>query len=394
MWVRCDGTTYPCSTCQVAAKLSGSGCSSTDSVACSAPHVNPHVRYVIQAGTSTESNESHVRAETCHCFPVAFAGQIWLQLISGARSWLGSLGEVSLRLVRMSRGAVDEVREAAKLLEMPPIPVEQPSVVVARTQYFSLGKQEIYVLYSSDACAVTLRLFEHWRSPAKEAGIAVLVFGGAADLNRELTKHEDDLLNQLHGHGFGTVVFVGLCGQGDPFWRGGLWQFAPLLLGKSHVGYHGSEVLATVAWAFRQLRCHHVVLMARGSSSAAVLHAAPHVPHLAAVVLLYAVAELADVVRVRKHRLPWQMQVHGVLKHYDLPDLLAALPKSVAIAVANPLGAKRNRLSWSQALRSYRLAARFRGMRLRVLLGEDEATCLQIARFLKRLFTGAAGILT
>ena len=105
MWVRCDGTTYPCSTCQVAAKLSGSGCSSTDSVACSAPHVNPHVRYVIQAGTSTESNESHVRAETCHCFPVAFAGQIWLQLISGARSWLGSLGEAESDL------GVSDVRE-------------------------------------------------------------------------------------------------------------------------------------------------------------------------------------------------------------------------------------------------------------------------------------------
>lgn len=293
-----------------------------------------------------------------------------------------------MRVAQLSRGAVDEVREAAALLEMPAAPVVQPSLVVARTQFFSHGKQETYVLYSSDSCAVTLRLFEHWRSPAKEAGITVLVFGGAADLNRELTKLEDLLLNQMQDQGFGSVVFVGLCGQGDPFWRGGLWQFAPLLLGKSHVGYHASEVLATVSWAFRQLRSQQVVLLARGSSSAAVLHAAPHVPHLAAVVLLHAVAELAEVARARKHRLPWQMQIHGVLRHYDLPDLLAALPASVSVAVASPLSAKRRRLSWRQAWRSYRLAARrFQGMRMRILMGQDEVT-FQIARFLTVLFRG------
>ncbi|CAE7540475.1 unnamed protein product, partial [Symbiodinium necroappetens] len=131
-----------------------------------------------------------------------------------------------------------------------------------------------------------------------------------------------------------------------------------------------------------------VVLLARGSSSAAVLHAAPHVPHLAAVVLLHAVAELAEVARARKHRLPWQMQIHGVLRHYDLPDLLAALPASVSVAVASPLSAKRRRLSWRQAWRSYRLAARrFQGMRMRILMGQDEVT-FQIARFLTVLFRG------
>ena len=26
------------------------------------------------------------------------------------------------------------------------------------------------------------------------------------------------------------------------FWRDGLWQFAPLLLGETHTGFHASEV--------------------------------------------------------------------------------------------------------------------------------------------------------
>lgn len=29
------------------------------------------------------------------------------------------------------------------------------------------------------------------------------------------------------------------------FWRDGLWQFAPLLLGETHTGFHASEVLGS-----------------------------------------------------------------------------------------------------------------------------------------------------
>lgn len=85
------------------------------------------------------------------------------------------------------------------------------------------------------------------------------------------------------------------------------------------------------------------------------------------------------------------MQMHGVLNHYDLPDLLAAIPaKSAApTLIVEPRGASRASLPRGYAWRMYSLAAkrlRRAGHGLRLLAGRrfsEMRRALEIAIFLK-----------
>ena len=161
------------------------------------------------------------------------------------------------------------------------------------------------------------------------------------------------------------VAFVGLCGMGDNLWRGGLWEFAPMLVGKSHVSLHVEEVFKSITWATDILGAAKVVLVAQDGSGAAVLHAAVHARRLApglvaGVAVVGDTCCLADVVVARRHELPWQMQMYGVLKQYDLPDLLAALARrnGPATLVLSPRGASRRPLTRARAAGVYRLARR------------------------------------
>ncbi|CAJ1393673.1 unnamed protein product [Effrenium voratum] len=290
------------------------------------------------------------------------------QAAAAGSRWLSSLRRVSARVARVPSGAAQEVALASDS-------TNHNTLVAARTQYFSSGKEEWFILYTEGSCAVTLRLFQSTRGFPKEEAV-VLIFGGATDLNRRLTQQEDMLLNELQDRGFGAVAICGLCGQGDAFWRDGLWQFAPLLIGQTHTGFHASEVLQTVSWAFRQLRTRKAAL---------------HVPSgLGALVLLW-LPSFSDVVRARDHRLPWQMQMHGVLEHYDLSDLVAAV--KVPTLVLEPRGAARRPLPRGEASRSFRLARRAnRG--LRILAGplSKARRAREIASFVSaRLKLGAVG---
>merc|ERR1712232_212059 len=96
-----------------------------------------------------------------------------------------------------------------------------------------------------------------------------LWFGGGTQLNRPFEEREVSLLNELHGHGI-DVVLAGLCGTGDTLWKGGLWDFAPLLLGKTHISLHADEMLKIVAWALSVLKATSVVLIAIEDTAATV----------------------------------------------------------------------------------------------------------------------------
>merc|ERR1719247_2781012 len=115
-------------------------------------------------------------------------------------------------------------------------------------------------------------------SRSSSAPVALLV-GGAVIFNRKIEVREDALLNGMHALGFDTVI-AGLCGLGDSLWKGGLWDFAPLLLGKTHVALHADEMLRIIAWALAVLRASSVVLIGAEDTSAAVLHAALQVPSM------------------------------------------------------------------------------------------------------------------
>merc|ERR1719247_1833127 len=113
-------------------------------------------------------------------------------------------------------------------------------------------------------------------SRSSSAPVALLV-GGAVIFNRKIEVREDALLNGMHALGFDTVI-AGLCGLGDSLWKGGLWDFAPLLLGKTHVALHADELLRIIAWAIGALKATSIVLVAVEDASAAVLHAALQAP--------------------------------------------------------------------------------------------------------------------
>jgi len=305
------------------------------------------------------------------------------EAVGKGRRWLATLPQVSAHLAKVPAAAIEKVSLGG----------EEPTMVAARTQYYILGKEEWYILYTDSSCAVTLRLFESAQGRPKE-DVVVLVFGGPTDVNRQLGEQEDLLLSQLQDHGFGAVVICGLCGFGDKFWRDGLWQFAPLLLGETHTGFHASEVLYTISWAFKQLRSRQVVLVGYGGAVGAVLHAAVHAPstkaHRLGALVLLGPHSFEEVAQAKRHKLPWQMQMHGVLNHYDLPDLLAAIPaKSTApTLILEPRGASRALLPRGYAWRMYWLAAkrlRRAGCSLRLLAGRrfnKLSRAFEIANFL------------
>eukprot|EP00928_Gymnodinium_smaydae_P046329 TRINITY_DN3085_c1_g1_i1.p1 TRINITY_DN3085_c1_g1~~TRINITY_DN3085_c1_g1_i1.p1 ORF type:complete len:838 (-),score=203.33 TRINITY_DN3085_c1_g1_i1:68-2581(-) len=329
--------------------------------------------------------------------------------------WLRSLKASSMKLAGVEEDALTVLHRALDHGIFP-----DPKLIWKR--YYGFGIEEWFLLTTRSSCAVTLRVYRRFSdvkardaesngtaSSGRSAPIAVLVGGGAL-LNRELRKDEDLLVGELLHRGF-TVVVAGLCGLGDDQWRGGLWQFAPLLLGRTHVGSHAGELLQVSAWARAVLGAERLIFVARGGASAAVLHAALQLPPqlLAGLVLFRSIARYSDVATARRQRMPWHMQMHGVLERYDLPDLLAALaipPSALArggrggrrsslarerrrnlrALVVEPLGSSRRPLRRRWASKAYDLASQLfaaTGQRLRLLTQprSEEATALAIATF-------------
>eukprot|EP00929_Paragymnodinium_shiwhaense_P050891 TRINITY_DN25621_c0_g1_i2.p1 TRINITY_DN25621_c0_g1~~TRINITY_DN25621_c0_g1_i2.p1 ORF type:complete len:558 (+),score=108.29 TRINITY_DN25621_c0_g1_i2:269-1942(+) len=275
-----------------------------------------------------------------------------------AGKWLQSLPSVSRGLAAIEPVALEQLKIA---LGGGDIPTPQ----MMWQQWFSWGSESWYLLFTQGACAVSLRVYRTnaalRRQEAEPSGVnatrsgrggaVALLVGGGALLNRKMSIREEHLLGELVARGFSSIVIAGLCGLGDDLWRGGLWEFAPLLLGRTHVGFHASEVIRLVAWTIAVLDASRIVLVAMEGSAAAVMHAVLHIPQwrrpasedaspsqgaeasqapngvLAGVALVRSIASFADIATAKRHRMPWMMQMYGVLAHYDLPDLLAAALK-------------------------------------------------------------------
>lgn len=264
-----------------------------------------------------------------------------------------------------------------------------------RVRFFAGGVEEWYLVRTKGACAITVRFFRRvahenvsatsWESAQTGSPVA-LIFGGDAAMNRPLGTQEA-LVSELHKAGIDVAV-VGLCGLGHDMWQGGLWEFAPLLLGRTHVGLHAAEVLLAARWAASR-GARQLFLIATGDSSAALLHAALHVREamhvkgqgaasvrgvLAGVALVRTLCCLEDVATSLRHRLPWPMLLPHVLSHYDLPDLLAALAayQGPSALVFEPRGPTLRPLPSGRARAAYQLASqRFKesGRRFQILAG-------------------------
>eukprot|EP00927_Polykrikos_kofoidii_P054896 TRINITY_DN49240_c0_g1_i1.p1 TRINITY_DN49240_c0_g1~~TRINITY_DN49240_c0_g1_i1.p1 ORF type:complete len:852 (+),score=98.40 TRINITY_DN49240_c0_g1_i1:652-3207(+) len=309
--------------------------------------------------------------------------------------WLRSLPDISAGLAGIDDELLAEVERKLGGGEYPTLHA------ISDMNDAREGGEEWYLLPSKAPCSVTLRVFG--RGMSDRSAPAVLIFGGPALFNVKLPSTERRLLELLLSRGL-IVVVAGLCGfEDEELWRDGLREFAPLLVGRTHVGFHAAEVLRVVAFASAVLHASRVVLMATGGATAAVTHAALHVPprvqrtavhaqsrversFLAGIVLVRGICCYADVATAELHRLPWQMQMHGVLDHYDLPDLLASVAHSrpgLQVLVLHPLGASGRALPSRRARQVYELAAHrlaVGGGRLRIRdggvgVGNEPASC-------------------
>jgi formylglycine-generating enzyme required for sulfatase activity len=114
--------------------------------------------------------------------------------------------------------------------------------------------------------------------------------------------------------------------------------FLAYLLGKSYVGMRAEDVLAAArALGALDGKNRLVHAIAVGDAGPAALHAVALEPQLfASLRLERSLANWSDAVRTPTARHVLPQVVHGALVHYDLPDLVGAIPKE-KIAVVEPI---------------------------------------------------------
>jgi len=127
-------------------------------------------------------------------------------------------------------------------------------------------------------------------------------------------------------------------GWKDRFGAGWKDFFRAYMLGRSYVGMRCEDILMCVKLA-RTLSNDDqrpVHLIAIGEAGVPALHAAALEPKaFASVHLNQALASWAEVVANPEAKLQLQNTVHGALRYYDLPDLLATLPDGKVMVEAS-----------------------------------------------------------
>jgi dienelactone hydrolase len=125
-----------------------------------------------------------------------------------------------------------------------------------------------------------------------------------------------------------------------PEWRE---TFMAYMLGKSYLAGRAEDTLVCarfLAGYAKGEKPHRVHLAAIGLAGPPALHAAALEPQLfASVTLKRSLKSWSDVVRTSLAKNQLVNVVHGALAVYDLPDLLATLPKG-EVAVVEPAGAE------------------------------------------------------
>ena len=191
------------------------------------------------------------------------------------------------------------------------------------TRWYGGATEKWYLIPSEGVCQVTLRI--HAVHEHKEGWPVVVLLRQSAYLNTKPSKYEAALMDQFVDRGI-SVAAVGLCGlDEDHTWHSGLGEFAPFLISRTHVGFHSGEVLRAVRFV-AGLGFRALALVAMEDTASAALHAAIQERHaLVAVVISRCILSYASIATAHRHQMPWLMQMFGVLKKYDLPDLVASL---------------------------------------------------------------------
>ncbi len=291
----------------------------------------------------TEPDFDIMTDEEMQCTP---KGQVLL--IEGARSVFDINAELADRLAAerkelWSRSGrekmLDKVRETAGIRRAAELP---PASVLSRTQ-ITRGNLAIekLVLESEPGIVLPALLFV----PEKPNGEACLYLHGEG---KQEDAGEGGPIEQLARKGC-LVLAVDLRGIGetgiaspsrnqrDLFGPDSKDYFLAYLLGKSYVGMRAEDVLVCARFLRGDRRANRLRVVAIGEAGPPALHAVALEPALFdSLELQRSIVSWDAVVRTPVTRNQLINTVHGALRFYDLPDLLAALPAGRA-TVKNPL---------------------------------------------------------
>ncbi len=188
--------------------------------------------------------------------------------------------------------------------------------------------------------------------PEKRSGDAVLyLHAGGKQTDAQVDGPIEQLVDKgqlvlaVDLRGFGETAGKESSKRGISYHIGSQWKVFYLadLLGTSYLAMRAEDVLVSarlLADYESGDKPHRIHLKSFGRVGPAALHAAALEPQLfASVSLKNGLISWADVVRTPMAVNQFENVVHGALKTYDLPDLLATLPKS-KVAVVEPLDAR------------------------------------------------------
>jgi cephalosporin-C deacetylase-like acetyl esterase len=274
--------------------------------------------------------------EELYCTPT---GQVATSLGGETVSTLNRARADLLR--RPGKVAADTVRQVIGLRSQRGAPVVRPFGSLDRPQYTI----EKLVYESEPGIAVPAVLFTPKQGGRKPAVIFVDGRGKSA-ARRELESLVDAgvvvLAPDLRGLGETRAVM-----ESGSNWSRMLGDYdsamTAMLTGATLVGMRALDVLACVdiLAARTDVDPARISAVGRGDAAIPVLHAAVLEPRIRKVALDGMLASYGMVVRRAVNRAVFEQVIPGVLKSYDIPELLAVLdPRPVMIAdTADPVGA-------------------------------------------------------
>lgn len=127
-----------------------------------------------------------------------------------------------------------------------------------------------------------------------------------------------------------------------------LLSLRALLVGKTPIGMRTDDAIAAINWlATRRESSGQIALYGHGALGPVALHAAVLDPRISAVTLDNSIITYRDFVERAISRDMAEVNLPGVLRRYDLPDLAAALGPRVTLI--NPVNSVSERLREAQA---------------------------------------------
>ncbi len=297
----------------------------------------------------TEPESEIVSDDRARCSP---DGQV--MLLSGARTTYDLNGDLEAKLVERRKEfwqqtpkpeAIDTVRQIAGIRKLADLP--QPECTNVASVDKEAYRLEKLILDPEPGIRLPALAF----IPKEHDGQAYLYLhadGKQADAGAdgpiEKLVREGHLVLAVDLRGVGETAGEKPGRGGISHYIGGDWKnfYLSYLLGTSHLAMRTEDVLVCARFlqSYRAGdRPNQVHLVSMGRMGPPALHATALEPQLfASVTLQNCLTSWADVVRTPLAVNQFVNVAHGALKTYDLPDLLATLPKE-KLQVIEPLDA-------------------------------------------------------